>query len=294
MFVHIGLLHLLFNLWVLANIGPLMERLVGPVGFLILYLFAGLAGSAASLAWRSDAISAGASGAIFGLFGGLLGFMLRSHHSVPTVVVRDLRSSGLAFFGYNLLYGLTNPQIDQAAHLGGAAAGFLGGLVLSRRVSATDLGGRGVRNAVLAGSAAVVVVLAVVLLPPTGTGPHQVMLAMEELPAIDKATIDAYARAVQGLDKGQRTPVQAADAIARDVLPPWRAFRARVDGIKDPPASAAKRWPMILEYLRTKQEYFEATEKALRDNDAQATATARQKGQRLEQLLQTLNKGESK
>ena len=77
MFLHIGVLHLLFNMLALWNVGSCMERLLGSTGFLVLYLLAGLLGSVASVAWNPFVVSAGASGAIFGLYGGLLAFLMR-------------------------------------------------------------------------------------------------------------------------------------------------------------------------------------------------------------------------
>src|SRR5690606_40325500 len=82
MFVHIGLLHLGVNLWALYAIGPLVERMLGHVGFVLLYFISGCLASFASVWFSPMVVSAGASGALFGLVGGLLGFLIRSRHSV--------------------------------------------------------------------------------------------------------------------------------------------------------------------------------------------------------------------
>ena len=84
MFLHFGIIHLGFNMWVLWDLGQLVERLVGNVGFLVLYFASGIAGSLASLAWQPLAISAGASGAVFGVAGALLGLIAFRHDSVPS------------------------------------------------------------------------------------------------------------------------------------------------------------------------------------------------------------------
>ena len=83
MFVHIRLFHIGMNMFVLWDIGRFMERLLGRGGFLVMYLFAGLAGSLASLAWNPFVVSAGASGAIFGLYGGLFAYLARFRHVIP-------------------------------------------------------------------------------------------------------------------------------------------------------------------------------------------------------------------
>ena len=69
-FVHVGLMHLLVNMAILLNIGLFTEQLFGNGGFTVLYLLSGLGGSLTSLAWRPLTVSAGASGAILGLYGG--------------------------------------------------------------------------------------------------------------------------------------------------------------------------------------------------------------------------------
>src|SRR5262249_35489619 len=136
-FLHFGLIHLLFNMLVLFNIGLFMESLAGRVEFVVLYLVCGLGGSAASLAWHPSIVSAGASGAIFGLYGALLGFLFRHRGVIPGESLASLRKGALTFVGYNLLFGL-RPGVDMAAHLGGLATGFLLGLFLIQPTSTSS------------------------------------------------------------------------------------------------------------------------------------------------------------
>jgi rhomboid protease GluP len=128
-FLHFGIIHLLFNMFVLFNIGLFLEILAGRVPFVVLYLVCGLGGSAASLAWHPSTVSAGASGAIFGLYGALLGYLARHRGSIPAESLASQRKGALTFIGYNLVYGL-RPGVDMAAHLGGLATGFVLGLFL--------------------------------------------------------------------------------------------------------------------------------------------------------------------
>ncbi|SIO41859.1 rhomboid protease GluP [Singulisphaera sp. GP187] len=131
MFLHFGLIHLAMNLWCLLTTGPVVERFFGHLGFAALYVLAGLGGAAASLFVHPTFICAGASGAIFGVFGGLLGFLAIRHRDVPPAILQPMRSGTLGFLAYNVLFGLTSPTIDMAAHLGGLATGFVVGLVLA-------------------------------------------------------------------------------------------------------------------------------------------------------------------
>jgi len=132
MFLHFGLVHLLFNAWALWVIGSLVERLYGHARFAAIYAVAGLAGGLASMTWNPLANSAGASGAIFGIIGAQLAFFMRGGHLLPATVVRAQRNSTLAFIAYAVVFGFVVPGIDNAAHFGGLAAGFALGWLLTR------------------------------------------------------------------------------------------------------------------------------------------------------------------
>lgn len=82
-FLHIGLLHLAFNSYAIWIVGPQVEKLYGGPRFLLLYLLTGIAGVAGSYWYHPYVISAGASGAIFGLFGVLLVFSFKYRKTIP-------------------------------------------------------------------------------------------------------------------------------------------------------------------------------------------------------------------
>jgi len=132
MFLHGGVLHLLFNMLVLYQAGQLAERIFGSLRFTGLYLIAGLCGSLASVLWNPHVNSVGASGALFGIVGGLLAFIRREHSGVPPTVVRDLQGSLLPFLMFNIGAGFLYPHTDNAAHLGGLLGGWLAGHLLAR------------------------------------------------------------------------------------------------------------------------------------------------------------------
>jgi membrane associated rhomboid family serine protease len=132
MFLHGSLLHLAFNMFALWQVGRMVERIFGSARFVGLYLLAGLAGSLASVLWNPHVNSVGASGAIFGIIGGLLAFIGRENSGVPPTVVSDLRGSIGPFLLFNLSAGFIYPHTDNAAHLGGLAGGWLAGHLLAR------------------------------------------------------------------------------------------------------------------------------------------------------------------
>lgn len=149
-FIHVGLLHIAINMWALASCGRALELLLGNVGFLLLYLVSAVAGNLAGLAWNPAILSAGASGAIFGVFGGLLGFALPRGDSIPPDLLRQLRNSGGTVIVINLIISFGVPNIDISAHIGGLVAGFLCGLLLSQPVVPAARAGRVRRNILVA------------------------------------------------------------------------------------------------------------------------------------------------
>ncbi len=139
-FVHIGLLHIGFNMYVLYALGRDLEILLGRVAFVWVYLFAGTCGALASLWAHPISLSAGASGAIFGLAGASIAFYLRLHHPVFKNIFARWRNSLLMFIFYNAIFGFIIPGIDNFAHMGGLAAGFaMAFLVVSPEGSETEI-----------------------------------------------------------------------------------------------------------------------------------------------------------
>jgi rhomboid protease GluP len=128
MFLHFGIIHIAFNMFVLLQIGFFMERLAGRLRFVVLYLVCGAGGSAASLAWHPSIVSAGASGAIFGLYGALLGFLLKHRGSIAPEALAAQKKWALTFIGYNLLYGAASGS-GYGGAFGRAGDGILGGAV---------------------------------------------------------------------------------------------------------------------------------------------------------------------
>jgi membrane associated rhomboid family serine protease len=132
-YVHIGIIHIGFNMWCLWNLGQLAERILGRLNFVVLYTICGLAGSLASLWFHPMVVGAGASGAIFGLAGAAIAVFYLGHLPIPKAAIRSTMRSLVSFVGYNLLFGLA-PGIDNSAHLGGLVAGLVMGAALSKHI----------------------------------------------------------------------------------------------------------------------------------------------------------------
>lgn len=120
-FLHIGIMHLLLNMYALYVIGPQVESFYGKFKFIIIYIISAISGSMLSIAFSHNVISAGASGAIFGLLGSLLYFGYYYRPYLGNVI----RSQILPLIIINLIFGFIAESIDNAAHIGGLIGGIL-------------------------------------------------------------------------------------------------------------------------------------------------------------------------
>ena len=124
MFLHASLIHVGLNMLMLYWIGTPMERAVGHLRFLLIYLVSGLCASAAVLVFAGDVPTVGASGAIFGILGAALVYE-RQHTMV-------LGGAAFSIIAINVLFSFVGPNISIAGHLGGLAGGALCALALTQ------------------------------------------------------------------------------------------------------------------------------------------------------------------
>lgn len=128
MFIHIGFTHLLFNLYALFVLGKFCEKIFGRWRFILIYLVSGLAGSLLSYLLGPE-LSAGASGAIFGLMGAILAFGWKK----PAYWKTGLISNFAIVLLINLVLGFVSTGIDNYAHFGGLVGGALIGFIFQLR-----------------------------------------------------------------------------------------------------------------------------------------------------------------
>ena len=133
MFLHFGITHLLNNMVLLGALGWNMELEIGKIRFLIIYLVSGIGGNLLSLYFgisaETYAVSAGASGAIFGLMGALLYVVIANRGRLGR-----LSGKGMLFMVIlSLYFGLTSSGVDNWAHIGGLVTGFVMAVILYRR-----------------------------------------------------------------------------------------------------------------------------------------------------------------
>jgi len=125
MFMHIGVMHLVYNSISLYIFGTRVERHFGRVRFLAVYLLTGIAGNLAQV-FLMDGVSAGASGAIYGLMGATLAVTQRTKEPLEDMSLYMV----VIFILIGLAQGFLTPGVGYAAHIGGLLAGYLLGLLM--------------------------------------------------------------------------------------------------------------------------------------------------------------------
>jgi rhomboid protease GluP len=134
MFVHGDLAHLAGNTLFLLLAGPFVERLFGPMRFALVYLFAGLGGGLLGMGTSPQHVAVGASAAVFGVYGALLGCCLRGPFSIPWRMVGQRAGWLLAYTVVSLLSDWIDFTRQPVAHLGGFVFGLAGGFLCGHKV----------------------------------------------------------------------------------------------------------------------------------------------------------------
>jgi len=134
MFLHSGIQHLANNMLLLVVLGRNVEKILGKVKFTILYLLSGILAGTGSMLFNMylerNVVSIGASGAIFGIVGAMLYFVIAGKGIVTDISNRQM----ILFVAFSLYGGLSSLQVDNAAHISGLIAGIFLGAILKKRI----------------------------------------------------------------------------------------------------------------------------------------------------------------
>ncbi len=273
MFVHFGIIHIAMNMWVLLLAGRMIERMFGSGRFALLYLFAGLCASMTSLLWNPLVNSAGASGAIFGLFGGFLAFVINPRNGVPVSVMKEHRNSTLAFVAMNLAYGFAHTGIDNAAHVGGLLSGFAIGFLLARPLDQASRDGShaGRLLGIATAGVATLGLLGVPLIRPSGDVQARLRFqrAVLHLQAQEQAAV-AASMALKGKIATGISISEFRSELTGDVIPKWGVPYHALAAVKLPASdSSYALQQLLLRYFGDRYHEFESLDQSIVMNDRQ-------------------------
>ena len=288
-YLHIGIMHIAFNMWVLWDAGRLVERLVGNIGFIIMYVLSGVFGSFTSVLLNPTVVSAGASGAVFGVYGCLLGFLLLSRGSIPKKVLTGIRSSALAFIAYNVFYAIGEEGIDMAAHIGGLVTGFLCGVIMRLPLASGFAGRRWVGNGIVAGIGAAVIAIAIA----TGLG-HvaDVEEALLQFGEVEERVLTKFNDTAEKAQAGELSDTQILLILDQEILMPWRAARVAFETMDDVPIQQKPLVDKLVTYMNLREEAWQLLSQGIKTQNEEMTNSFVETMDEAEQILAEIEKME--
>ncbi|GAB4340928.1 MAG: hypothetical protein OHK0038_20540 [Flammeovirgaceae bacterium] len=258
-FLHGGLLHLIFNIYVLCFIGSIIEPILGKLRFTAAYLTSMIAGGLASVWWNDYGLSVGASGALFGLFGTFLA--LNSTEILNREESEQYFINIIIFIGINILLGMQE-GIDNAAHIGGFLGGLFSGIVLYPTLSKPMLQWLHYTNVgVLAFMVAVGTVWAIHKIPNWGVRYEKAIsqfLNNEELGM-------GYYRLSDFADKNER--IRELEQVS---IPRWQENEQLMEEVlneSELPSSLRVRALRLQKYSQLRRRSFEVLKQSMQEED---------------------------
>lgn len=292
MFIHFGMLHLAMNMWALWDGGNFVERIYGSGRFLAIYAASGLIGNLVSLAVQGNrAVSAGASGAIFGLYGALLIALWREREVLHPREFRWLFWGAAGFSIAAISLGLLVTGIDNAAHIGGLATGCLLGIALHRPLRTAKTTAPPIRLAA-AGVMAAVAAYAIVNLPVPGYRWSEETAARSEIDQFlrQEAVIgNEWSALVARGNKRELSFAEMASRLDDDIVTRYeRSFDALSRLPVSPEMPSASTILLLRGYADIRREETHLLAEGLRSGDSAQLGKARELGRQAEQLARKI------
>jgi rhomboid protease GluP len=258
-FVHSSVLQLLVNVAGLVQIGLILERLIGRLIVVAVFVTAGVAASLVNLAAEPMSTGAGASGAIFGLYGLALASSIwamrhRSPVTMPWRVARRLVPAAALFVIYNLM----NEDLGLAAEITGMLAGLVCGAVLAKGVSDRKPAARPAAYT-SAAAAAMLVICAIPLRGITDVKPE-----LERTVAAEGRIAETYQQAAERFRRNRMTAEALASLIDSTIIPELQVTDARLKALEAVPREHQPLVADAEEYVRLRSESWRLRSEWLR------------------------------
>jgi rhomboid protease GluP len=248
-FLHIGIIHILMNMYALLYIGLLLEPRIGKIKFAASYIITGITASIASLWWHDLTISAGASGAIFGLYGVFLALL--ATNLIEKAARQALITSIGIFVVYNLLNGMKG-GIDNAAHIGGLIGGLIIGFSFYPALVNPESKTRNfiISSATLGG----ILIFSILMISKTSNIVGKYDMIMNKFAEIEQKAMSLY-----------RIPQSSSDnkylrVIKEEGIPNWKECQKQVnkiDSLENLPAELVSKSVLLKKYCNYRIKSFE-------------------------------------
>jgi membrane associated rhomboid family serine protease len=287
-FVHVGIVHLAFNMFALFVVGPPSEHRFGRLPFLVLYLLSAAGSSLTSLASAPDVVSAGASGAVLGAYSGLLGLMLVRREARPADGLRPMLTSAAILIFVNVVtpwlrQGSGGVGIDVAGHIGGLVTGLAVGIALAVATRAPAESHRTRVTALVSAVGLALTAVALHRLPVV----DDLQASLRTLATLEAGDVNAYNAAMGRVRLDQMKPVDLADRLEEDFVLRWLAERQRLTVLH-----VATRQQPALDVAKThaadRAEMWRLASRALRSGDVTTALDVDTRAAQLAMVLRQL------
>jgi rhomboid protease GluP len=283
-FIHIGIIHILMNMYILYSSGDFVERLFGNLGFAVLYLLAGIGGSLVSLAWHPFTVAAGASGAIFGVYGGLFAFLAMQRQAIPGRLVASLSKNAAIFLGINLVYGASQAHVDMSAHMGGFGTGFLVGCALAQPFSTTRAS-RVTRSLVVLIAGTAMAAFCASRIPVV----DDLQGELKHLSGLETASFKLFNDSLDQL-RSDKIAAPAFDQIVnQQLLPPWNAEKASLQKLRVG-AQQKSLVSHLVQYMSLRAEGWSLIAQGVSQNNSSLVTQANQKQAEAAEVAKSIGK----
>jgi rhomboid protease GluP len=275
MFLHFGVVHLVLNVWSLWDAGQLVERMYGRIRFASIYLISGLSGNLISLVSQGNlAVSGGASGAIFGVYGALLVFLWCERTAISLHEFRWLFWGALGFATATIILGFIIPGIDNAAHIGGFVTGILVSIVFSQSITVKALP---MSASIISGFIMVLASLLLVLnIPPPKYRWRDELLLRNQINEFvyqDQAINRSWLEIMQEGKQGNKTFDELAGQIDSTINAPYEESFEKLSQLPINPAlPSASQLENLLQYIQHRKEESKMLAEILRKQKTNKTS----------------------
>lgn len=278
-FEHIGIFHLLVNMASLYMIGALLEPLIGKWRFLIAFLITGVGGSIASIVWNPNVASAGASGAIFGLFG--LTLALLSTNLIEKSIRSAVMPNITTIVVINLVAGF-RPGVDYAAHIGGLITGLILGYLFFLFIRKTK---QPVFFSIIA-SVVVGIIIIVAGFKSMDNIETDFQRIVQEASQYEEQGIKIFK------DMEKAGDLRVIKFLTDETIPAWEAYQkelSKLDALKLPP-DLLKTKEQLKEYGSLRLKFFELLRTSMKEGtEAENNAQLEEYNNKIVAILDGLN-----
>lgn len=282
-FVHVGIFHLLLNMYALIQVGHILEIHFGKHRYALVYLVTGIFASLSSAAFNENVVSVGASGAIFGLYGLLVSLLITKSLKITPEERQALLTGTLTFVGYNVMFGFAKSGIDNAAHIGGLLSGFVIGFIYNPFIKEQ-------KDSLIASVSLVAVMLiAIWFSPRLVNNPYvEFQTAVQTFSEKEEAAMWMYQ--VDFPEPGSEEARHFRERLKTEGVDLWKENLASLGKLENMPVALQERVDLLKKYCELRIQACEIMQSLMENDDEEQAGRLHDVNVEIEALIDSLEK----